>query len=292
MPSLPPETTPAEETWRALDPNATLRHLATSPEGLTTSEARRRLVRYGPNQLAEAPPPSFWSKLWEQFNNFVVWLLIVAAVVSAALGDWVEAAAIMAIVILNAVLGLVQESRATWARQGHDFSWSELARMALEAEPFRSIIDPNDESFLPPGDMPARIREYCRKTGQPEPETPAQIMRCALESLALRYRQTVDELERITGHPIEILHLVGGGSQNEALNQFAANAVNRPVVTGPVEATAIGNLVCQAMATGDIRNLEHARQVVRNSFETRKYLPQDTAAWEKAYARYRAMLGV
>ena len=148
MSSLPPETTPAEETWRALDPNATLRHLATSPEGLTTSEARRRLVRYGPNQLAEAPPPSFWSKLWEQFNNFVVWLLIVAAVVSAALGDWVEAAAIMAIVILNAVLGLVQESRAEQA----------LAKLRQMAAPEAHVIRDGRRQVVParevvPGDI-------------------------------------------------------------------------------------------------------------------------------------------
>lgn len=189
-------------------------------------------------------------------------------------------------------LWLVQECRATWARRGRDYSWSELARMALEAEPFRSLIDPNDDTFLPPGDMPARIQEYCRKTGQPVPETPAQCMRCAFESLALRYRQTVDEIEQITGRPIEILHLVGGGSQNEVLNQFAANAVNRPVITGPVEATAVGNLVCQAMATGDIRDLEHARKVVRNSFETNEYRPQDSQTWEDAYRRYRDMLGL
>ena len=148
MSSLPPETTPAEETWRALDPNATLRHLATSPEGLTTSEVRRRLVRYGPNQLAEAPPPSFWSKLWEQFNNFVVWLLIVAAVVSAALGDWVEAAAIMAIVILNAVLGLVQESRAEQA----------LAKLRQMAAPEAHVIRDGRRQVVParevvPGDI-------------------------------------------------------------------------------------------------------------------------------------------
>ncbi len=148
MPSLPPETPPAEETWRALDPNATLRHLATSPEGLTTSEARRRLVRYGPNQLAEAPPPSLWTKLWDQFNNFVVWLLIVAAVVSAALGDWVEAAAIMAIVILNAVLGLVQESRAEQA----------LAKLRQMAAPEAHVIRDGRRQVVParevvPGDI-------------------------------------------------------------------------------------------------------------------------------------------
>ncbi len=148
MPSLPSTSEPAEKTWRALDANATLRHLATSPEGLTTSEARQRLVRYGPNQLAEAPPPSFWVKLWEQFNNFVVWLLIVAAVVSAALGDWVEAAAIMAIVILNAALGLVQESRAEQA----------LAKLRQMAAPEAHVIRDGRRQVVParevvPGDI-------------------------------------------------------------------------------------------------------------------------------------------
>ncbi len=188
-------------------------------------------------------------------------------------------------------LWLVQESRATWARQGKKWNWVELAEMARTAEPFRSLVDPNDESFIAPGDMPARLRAYCARTGQPEPDTPARVVRCAYESLALRYRQTIDELEELTGEPIELLHVVGGGSQNEVINPFTANAVNRPVVTGPAEATAIGNIICQAMATGDIGSLEQAREVVRNSFETRVYEPENTAAWEAAYQRYRALVG-
>ena len=188
-------------------------------------------------------------------------------------------------------LWLVQESRATWTRQGKAYGFDELDAMAAEAEPFRSIVDPNDDRFIAPGDMPARIREFCRDTGQPEPETPGQIMRCALESLALRYRQTVDELEDLSGDVIEVLHLVGGGSQNEVLNQFAANAIQRPVVTGPVEATAIGNIICQAMATGEIASLDEARAVVRASFETKEYAPEDGPAWEAAYTRYRELVG-
>ncbi len=143
MPSLSPDNTPAEETWRALDADAALRHLATSPQGLTTDEARQRLERYGPNQLAEAPPSSFWAKLWDQFNNFVVWLLIVAAVVSAALGDWVEAAAIMAIVILNAVLGLVQESRAEQA----------LAKLRQMAAPEAHVMRDGRRQVVPARDI-------------------------------------------------------------------------------------------------------------------------------------------
>ncbi len=186
-------------------------------------------------------------------------------------------------------LWLVQESRATWARQGREYSWDELVQMAADAEPFRSIIDPNDPSFLAPGDMPARIAAFCRATGQPEPETPGQVMRCALESLALRYRQTIEELEDLTGRSVDLLHLVGGGSRNEVLNQFAANATGRPVITGPVEATAIGNIVCQAMATGELKDLAQARALVRRSFETRRYTPRQTAAWTEAYHRYRSL---
>jgi rhamnulokinase len=189
-------------------------------------------------------------------------------------------------------LWLVQESRATWQRRGEEYSFAELERMAAEAEPFRSLIDPNDSRFMAPGDMPGRIQEYCVDTGQPVPETPGQIIRCAYESLALRYRQTVDELEELTGKGVDVLQLVGGGSKDAILNQFTANAIQRPVVTGPVEATAIGNLVCQAMAAGVISDLGAARDVVRNSFETGEYSPQDPEDWQAAYARYRSLLGI
>ncbi len=187
-------------------------------------------------------------------------------------------------------LWLVQESRQTWKRQGTEYSFGQLAELAAQARPFLALIDPNHDSFITPGDMPARIQEFCRRSGQPVPQTPGEVVRCALESLALRYRQTVEELEQLTGDPIRVLHLVGGGTQNTLLNQFAADAIERPVVTGPVEATAIGNLVCQAMAVGVVRDLDAARQVVRDSFATEEYLPQDTAAWNTAYRRYRKLL--
>ncbi len=183
-------------------------------------------------------------------------------------------------------LWLVQECRNTWKRQGQTYSFAELEKMAGQAPAFQTFIDPNDTLFAAPGDMPARIREFARDSGQPVPESPGAIIRCAMESLALRYRQTIDQIEATTGTKIERLHLVGGGCKDQMLNQFTANAIQRPVIAGPVEATAIGNLICQAMAVGDLANLEQAREVVRNSFETQEYLPQDQDQWEQAYQQY------
>jgi sugar (pentulose or hexulose) kinase len=184
---------------------------------------------------------------------------------------------------------LIQESRAEWRRQGKEYSFDEMDLMAAEAEPFRSFIDPNDDSFVAPGNMPERIAAFCEKTGQPVPETPGQIMRCALESLALRYRMALDEIEEITGQQIEILHLVGGGVKNLVLNQYTADAIGRPVITGPIEATALGNIVSQAMATGEIADLAEARAVIDASTETNTLLPQNSEKWDEAYARFRQL---
>lgn len=186
-------------------------------------------------------------------------------------------------------LWLIQECRREWQRQGLTFTFDEMDEMALEAEPFRSLIDPNADVFIAPGNMPQRIAEFCRESGQPVPETPGQIMRCALDSLALRYRLALDEIETITGKSIDILHLVGGGVKNVILAQCTANAVQRPVIAGPIEATAIGNLVGQAMATGDIPSLTAARALVKRSFQSRTYTPRDTDAWERGYDKYRQL---
>lgn len=187
-------------------------------------------------------------------------------------------------------LWLVQELRNTWKRQGRAYSFSELAKLAETAEPFRSLVDPNDNRFLTPGDMPARFQAFCRETGQPVPETPGQMVRCALESLALRYRQTVEELETLTGTRINRLHAVGGGIQNLLLNQFTANALkDRPVITGPVEGTAIGNLLCQAIAAGLLPDLGAARDVVHASFPLETFRGREAAAWDAAYTRFRGL---
>jgi sugar (pentulose or hexulose) kinase len=186
-------------------------------------------------------------------------------------------------------LWLIQECRNEWQRRGMSLSFEEMSRLAGEAEPFRSLIEPNADVFVAPGNMPERIATFCREHGQPVPETPGQTLRCALESLALRYRRTLDEIEQITGQPIEVLHLVGGGSKNDVLNQFTANAVQRQVVTGPVEATALGNIAAQAMATGELASLADARDAIRRSTETQVWRPQQEAAWKSAYERYRRL---
>lgn len=186
-------------------------------------------------------------------------------------------------------LWLIQECRNEWQRRGTTISFDEMTRLAAAAEPFRSLIEPNADVFVAPGDMPDRIAAFCRDSGQAVPATPGQILRCALESLALRYRRTLDEIEQITGQRVEVLHLVGGGSRNELLNQFTANAIGRPVMTGPVEATALGNIAAQAMATGALASLEAARAAIRHSAETKTYLPADAEAWQAAYRTYRQL---
>ncbi|OPZ25881.1 MAG: Rhamnulokinase [Lentisphaerae bacterium ADurb.BinA184] len=187
-------------------------------------------------------------------------------------------------------LWLVQESRNTWNRQGRNLTFRELDKQAAAAPALKAFVNPNDSRFLAPGDMPARIQAFCRESGQPVPETPGEVVRCAQESLALFYRLTIEEAEALTGRRIETLHLVGGGSQDEQLNRFTANATGRTVVAGPVEATAIGNLLAQAIATGQIAGPEPARAVVRNSFQTTEYRPEDTARWESACRRFRTVV--
>ena len=188
-------------------------------------------------------------------------------------------------------LWLVQECRREWQRQGADLSYDELTAQAAAAPGFGPLVNPDHPSFLPPGGMPARIQGYCRATGQAVPEGRGAIVRCALESLALRFRAAVEQLESITGRPLGVIHIVGGGSQNELLNQMTADACGRPVVAGPIEATAIGNLLCQAMALGEIASLAQARAIVRASFPVKRYEPHNSAAWTDAYTRFQAILG-
>ena len=186
-------------------------------------------------------------------------------------------------------LWLVQECRRTWAAQGQELSYAALTELAAGAAPLVSLVDPDASEFVKPGDMPARIRAYCQRTGQPVPESQAAIVRCALESLALKYRWVLEKLEEIVGHRLEPLHIVGGGTQNRLLNQLAADAIGRPVVAGPVEATATGNILMQALALGHIGSLAEGRRVVGQSFERITYEPRDHAAWDEAYPRFVAL---
>jgi rhamnulokinase len=180
-------------------------------------------------------------------------------------------------------LWLIQECRRIWSiEDGSEVSYSALGREALAATPFSSLIDPDHPSFLRPGHMPRAIADYCRCTGQSPPGSRGRMIRTILESLALTYRRTRDALEEISGNQIEVLHVVGGGSQNELLNQFTADALALPVLAGPVEATALGNLALQAMAMKVVPGLAAARDLIRRSTSIKTYEPRDPARWDQA----------
>jgi len=183
-------------------------------------------------------------------------------------------------------LWLVQECRRIWKQQGTEHTWDELTRLSAEAEPLRSFIFPDDASFTAPPNMPDAIRAFCQRTGQPVPESKGAVIRCVLESLAMRYRQVIGNVEELTESRIETVHVVGGGTQNRQLCQMAADACGRRVVAGPIEATAIGNVMMQAVAAGDVKDILQARDVIRRSFDVVEYAPQNADRWNEACARY------
>ncbi len=186
---------------------------------------------------------------------------------------------------------LLEECRREWSRQGTETTYAGLLFEAQQQPAFRSLIDVNDGSFVAPGDMPTRIADYCRNSRQPVPERPGAFVRTIFESLALAYRMVIDDLEAITGRRAQTLHIVGGGSQNELLCQYAADATGMPVVAGPVEATSLGNVLLQAMAMGRVSNGEQARAIVRRSFKPNTYEPAgEGAAWTEAAGRLKALL--
>lgn len=188
-------------------------------------------------------------------------------------------------------LWLVQECRRTWKQDGHEYGWEELTRRAGEATPLASLINPDHPSFTAPKDMPAAIRAYCAKTNQQVPESEGAVIRCALESLALRYRMVLGFLEELIGGRLDTIHIVGGGTQNRLLNQMAADACNRPVIAGPVEATAIGNVMMQAVSAGAVSSIAQARELIKTSFAVQEYTPRNTTSWNDAYERFRRLLG-
>jgi rhamnulokinase len=183
-------------------------------------------------------------------------------------------------------LWLVHECRRVWAQEGDDYSFDRLVALAQDAPPFRSFIEPNDPAFADQGDMPARIRAFCAHTGQPEPADPGAVVRCILESLALKHAQTVDLLASVTGTGPTEIHLVGGGARNELLCRWTAAASGLPVLAGPEEATLLGNLLVQAISAGELRSLGEAREVVGASFSPVVYEPRDGAAWLEARERF------
>ncbi|HEU4745563.1 MAG TPA: FGGY-family carbohydrate kinase, partial [Anaerolineales bacterium] len=187
-------------------------------------------------------------------------------------------------------LWLVQECKRTWTHQGEELSYDEITRLALEANPFLAVIDPDDDQFFHPGDMPERIRNSCVSTDQPVPQTKGEIIRVILESLALKYRWVLERLEELTGKRFDPIHIIGGGTKNRLLNQFTADATSRPVVSGPVEATAIGNVLMQAIGLKHLNTLTEARSLVRTSFRPEVFEPQQTADWDDAYSRLKKVM--
>lgn len=187
-------------------------------------------------------------------------------------------------------LWLVQECRRIWNQAGKDWDWEDLNRLTAAAPAHGALIDPDAEDFLAPKSMPEAIVEFARRTGQTPPENEGAVLRCALESLAMKFRHVLGMCEELAGRRIETIHIVGGGTRNRQLCQMAADATGKLVVAGPIEATAIGNIMMQAVAMGDVADIQEAREVIRNSFEVETYEPSDTTAWDDAYGRFVELL--
>lgn len=183
-------------------------------------------------------------------------------------------------------LWIIQECKRFWDKEGTIEDYDQLTQRAYQADAFKAFIDPDDELFYSPGNMPEKVQQFCQQTGQCVPQSKGEIIRCVLESLALKYRTALQEIEETAGHSIDVIHIVGGGTQNKALCQFTADATHRPVIAGPVEATAIGNLLVQAIALGEIKDMSEARDIIRRSFPTEEYLPKDNELWDEAYQKY------
>jgi rhamnulokinase len=190
--------------------------------------------------------------------------------------------------LLKNIMGLwlVQECRRAWERAGRDYTYEALMQQAAAAPPFTSLVNPDDDSFMLPADMPRALGDFCRQRGQTIPQEPGPVIRCALESLALKYRWVLEKLEELVGRRLDTIHIVGGGSQNTLLCQLAADACQRPVLAGPVEATAIGNVITQLLGLGLIKTLGEGREIVRRSFTLTTYEPRDPDKWQEPYQRF------
>ena len=180
-------------------------------------------------------------------------------------------------------LWLIQESRRQWKREGKEYSYADLEKLALAAEPFKCFIDPDAPEFVPHGNIPERVREFCRKTGQYVPETVGEIMRCIYESLAMKYRLTFEKLRECTERDYPVIHVIGGGTKDGLLCQMTANSCDRTVKAGPIEATVMGNVAVQLMSDGSVKNIRQARKIVAESSELKTFEPKDTDKWAGAY---------
>ena len=180
-------------------------------------------------------------------------------------------------------LWLIQESPRQWKREGKEYSYADLEKLALAAEPFKCFIDPDAPEFVPHGNIPERVREFCRKTGQYVPETVGEIMRCIYESLAMKYRLTFEKLRECTERDYPVIHVIGGGTKDGLLCQMTANSCDRTVKAGPIEATVMGNVAVQLMSNGSVENIGQARKIVAESSELKTFEPKDTDKWAEAY---------
>lgn len=194
--------------------------------------------------------------------------------------------------LLKNIMGLwvVDQCRATWQAAGDDYSFAQLTAMVEGAAPFKAFIDPDDPVFLPPGDMPARVIEYCRRTGQPTPAGDAEVIATVYISLAYKYRYVLEQLIAVAHHAVDRLHIIGGGSQNTLLNQMTANAIGRPVIAGPAEATATGNAIAQLIAIGELGSVAEARAMLSGGNDLVRYEPRNRTAWDEHYGRFCALL--
>lgn len=183
-------------------------------------------------------------------------------------------------------LWLIQESRRQWKREGKEYSYADLEKLALAAEPFKCFIDPDAPEFVPHGNIPERVREFCRKTGQYVPETVGEIMRCIYESLAMKYRLTFEKLRECTERDYPVIHVIGGGTKDGLLCQMTANSCDRTVKAGPIEATVMGNVAVQLMSDGSVKNIGQARKIVADSSELKTFEPKDTDKWAGVYENF------
>lgn len=180
-------------------------------------------------------------------------------------------------------LWLIQESRRQWKREGEEYSYADLEKLALAAEPFKCFIDPDAPEFVPHGNIPERVREFCRRTGQYVPQTVGEVMRCIYESLAMKYRLTFEKLRECTKRDYPVIHVIGGGTKDGLLCQMTANSCDRTVKAGPIEATVMGNVAVQLMSDGSVDNIGQARKIIADSSELKIFEPKDTGDWAKAY---------
>lgn len=187
-------------------------------------------------------------------------------------------------------LWLIQESRRQWIREGKEYSYAELEKMALECEPFKCFIDPDAPEFAPMGNIPERVRKYCEKTGQYVPQTVGEIMRCIYESLALKYRLTFDGIKDCTEKEYDRIHVMGGGTKDKLLLQMTAQSCNVNVYGGPIEATALGNIAVQLMSSGAISDIKEARKIIAQGENLKLYTPNDRDDWEKAYETFKQII--